>query len=106
MTWTRGCIRADSLNLASVVVMAGALCSICCCQPAACCCAPPARNPTQTPTPAYSAALCSIVNGEDVRTVMCLQEDSDMAYFDLDIAPILERCAARSDVRHVRHRIR
>lgn len=58
------------------------------------------------PAPPYSAALCSIVNGEDVRTVMCLQEDSDMAYFDLDIAPILERCAARSDVRHVRHRIR
>jgi hypothetical protein len=50
--------------------------------------------------------LDTIADGEGVRTVMCLQEDSDMAYFDLDIAPILERCTARSDVRHVRHRIR
>ena len=29
-----------------------------------------------------------------------------MAYFDLDVAPILDRCSQRGDVRHVRHRIR
>lgn len=29
-----------------------------------------------------------------------------MAYFDLDVAPIQDRCGARGDVRHVRHRIR
>lgn len=29
-----------------------------------------------------------------------------MAYFDLDVGPILERCGQRGDVRHVRHRIR
>lgn len=29
-----------------------------------------------------------------------------MAYFDLDIAPIVARAADRGDVRHVRHEIR
>ncbi len=29
-----------------------------------------------------------------------------MAYFDLDIAPIVARAAARGDVKHVRHEIR
>lgn len=29
-----------------------------------------------------------------------------MAYFDLDLSPILERIGARGDVNHVRHRIR
>lgn len=29
-----------------------------------------------------------------------------MAYFDLDVTPILERCGKRGDIRHVRHRIR
>ncbi len=29
-----------------------------------------------------------------------------MAYFDLDVNPILERCKQRGDVQHVRHRIR
>lgn len=29
-----------------------------------------------------------------------------MAYFDLDITPILGRVAERGDARHVRHRIR
>ncbi|KAI7843358.1 hypothetical protein COHA_003054 [Chlorella ohadii] len=52
------------------------------------------------------ADLDIIADGENVRTVMCLQEDSDMAYFDLDVAPILDRAAQRGDVRHVRHRIR
>ncbi|EFN57929.1 hypothetical protein CHLNCDRAFT_142013 [Chlorella variabilis] len=47
-----------------------------------------------------------VADGEDVRTVLCLQEDSDMAYFDLDLTPILERIGERGDVRHVRHRIR
>lgn len=47
-----------------------------------------------------------LADAEGVRTVMCLQEDSDMAYFDLDVAPIRERCAARGDVTHLRHAIR
>lgn len=29
-----------------------------------------------------------------------------MAYFDLDVNPILERSQQRGDVQHVRHRIR
>ena len=32
--------------------------------------------------------------------------DSDMAYFDLDVAPIVARATERGDVRHVRHEIR
>ncbi|KAL4443451.1 hypothetical protein ABPG75_011188 [Micractinium tetrahymenae] len=52
------------------------------------------------------ADVDKIADGEGVRTVMCLQEDSDMAYFDLDVNPILERCGQRGDVQHVRHRIR
>ncbi|KAL4550138.1 hypothetical protein Ndes2526B_g08305 [Nannochloris sp. 'desiccata'] len=43
---------------------------------------------------------------EGVRTVMCLQEDSDMAYFSLDVAPIRARCTSRSDIAHLRHAIR
>ena len=100
-------------------------------------------------TPADADA---IAEREGVRTVMCLQEDTDMAYFSLDVVPIQararreegrcigehagwllaccrahalstwgatlalqlpppppppqERCAARGDVAHVRHRIR
>ena len=50
--------------------------------------------------------LCRIAEGEGVRTVMCLQEDSDMAYFSLDISPILQRCSSRGDINHVRHSIR
>ena len=41
-----------------------------------------------------------------VGTVFCLQEDSDMAYFDLDINPIFERCKQRVDIKHVRFPIR
>jgi len=36
---------------------------------------------------------------------LCSQ-DSDMAYFDLNIAPIVARAAERGDVKHVRHEIR
>ena len=43
---------------------------------------------------------------ENVKTVMCLQEDSDMAYFSLDVAPIRNRCEERSDILHLRHAIR
>ena len=35
-------------------------------------------------------------------TIFCLQEDSDMAYFDLDLQPILHRCQQRGDIKHVR----
>eukprot|EP00887_Chlorella_sp_A99_P006117 scaffold22.g6117.t1 len=47
-----------------------------------------------------------LVESEDVRTVLQLQEDSDMAYFSLDLAPIKSRVEERGDVAHVRHRIR
>ncbi len=68
---------------------------------------PPNSHPLLTAlTSSQTARACSIADGENVRTVMCLQEDSDMAYFDLDVAPILDRAAQRGGVRHVRHRIR
>lgn len=35
-----------------------------------------------------------------------LQENCDMEYFSLDLVPIQERCAERSDIRHCRHPIR
>lgn len=41
-----------------------------------------------------------------VGTVFCLQEDSDMAYFSLDINPIIKRCQDREDIKHVRFPIR
>lgn len=50
--------------------------------------------------------LDRIAGDEGVTTVLCLQEDSDMAYFDLDINPIRLRAKERSDVAHLRHAIR
>lgn len=41
-----------------------------------------------------------------VTTVFCLQEDSDMAYFNLDIGAVTARCAERGDIEHVRFPIR
>ena len=41
-----------------------------------------------------------------VGTIFCLQEDSDMAYFSLDINLILKRCQERGDIKHVRFPIR
>ena len=35
--------------------------------------------------------------------VLCLQEDSDMAWFGLDVAPIEARCRGRGDIQHIRH---
>lgn len=43
---------------------------------------------------------------EGVSTVMCLQEDSDMDYFSLDIRPIRSRCHQVKVIDHVRHAIR
>lgn len=43
---------------------------------------------------------------ENVKTVLSLQEDCDMEFFSLDLLPIQERCQARSDIQHVRHRVR
>lgn len=39
---------------------------------------------------------------ENVKAIFCLQQDSDMAYFDLDIRAIIDRCEARGDIEHVR----
>jgi hypothetical protein len=55
----------------------------------------------QTPTD-----LDGLVEQEGVSTILCLQEDSDMAYFSLDVSPIRQRALARGDVRHLRHAIR
>ncbi|KAI3428039.1 hypothetical protein D9Q98_006425 [Chlorella vulgaris] len=52
------------------------------------------------------ADVDKVAEGEDVRTVLCLQEDSDMAYFDLDLSPITDRIKERGGITHVRHRIR
>eukprot|EP00884_Botryococcus_braunii_P007724 jgi/Botrbrau1/16953/Bobra.49_2s0017.1 len=41
-----------------------------------------------------------------IDSVLCLQMDSDMEYFSLDIDPIIERCGERGDIRHIRYRIR
>lgn len=46
-----------------------------------------------------------LADQENVRTIFCLQEDSDMEYFNLDIKPIQARCEERG-VKHVRFRIR
>ncbi|KXZ48593.1 hypothetical protein GPECTOR_26g496 [Gonium pectorale] len=47
-----------------------------------------------------------LADKEGVRTVFCLQEDSDMAYFSLDVKPIQARCEERGDIKHVRFPIR
>lgn len=52
-------------------------------------------------TPADAEALAK----QGVKTVFCLQEDSDMEYFKLDIAPVQQRCEELG-IRHVRFRIR
>ncbi|CAI7756651.1 unnamed protein product, partial [Closterium sp. NIES-54] len=43
---------------------------------------------------------------EGVGAVQCLQRDSDLEYFDLDINPIIERAAERGDIRHLWTEIR
>ena len=40
------------------------------------------------PTVMGSALQCRLADEEGVRSIVCLQEDSDMAWFDLDVAPI------------------
>ena len=48
----------------------------------------------------------SVLENEGVTTVMCLQENSDMEYFSLDVEPIRERCASGGMIDHIRHAIR
>lgn len=43
---------------------------------------------------------------EGVTTVLCLQENSDMEYFSLDVDPIRARCLEGGLIDHVRHAIR
>ena len=43
-------------------------------------------------------------NDEKVRAVLCLQQDKDMAYFDLDILPVLGGCEAVG-IDHFRSRV-
>jgi len=45
-----------------------------------------------------------LLEQEGVKLIFCLQEDSDMAYFNLDIKPIEARCKELG-VRHVRFRV-
>eukprot|EP00898_Chlorokybus_atmophyticus_P008759 jgi/Chlat1/8885/Chrsp92S00687 len=47
-----------------------------------------------------------LVEEEDVRVIFCLQEDSDLAYFNLDIGAIRARAEERGDVIHHRHPVR
>ena len=43
---------------------------------------------------------------EGVTTVLCLQENSDMEYFSLNVDPIRERCAKGRVIDHIRYAIR
>eukprot|EP00891_Asterochloris_glomerata_P008216 jgi/Astpho2/8216/e_gw1.00122.113.1_t len=56
--------------------------------------------------PQTAADVDRLAEQEGVGTIFCLQEDSDMAYFDLDLQPILHRCQQRGDIKHVRYPIR
>ncbi len=47
-----------------------------------------------------------LADDEGVGAIVNLQEDSDMAYFDLDLEPIRQCCAERGDVAHNRFPIR
>ena len=46
-----------------------------------------------------------LVDEEGTGSILCLQQDSDMEWFSLDIGPILDHAAERGDVRHTRYRI-
>ena len=50
--------------------------------------------------------LCRVADKQGVEAIVNLQEDTDMAYFDLDMEPICERCIQRGDVAHNRYPIR
>lgn len=52
------------------------------------------------------ADVDALAEREGVRTVLNLQEDSDMDWFSLDLAPIRARAAERGDVDHLRHWVR
>ena len=80
------CCRLSLPPQSSLLLQLAALCCCCCC--------------------GWPPAVCRLVVDEDVRTVLQLQEDTDMAYFSLDLAPIKARCEERGDINHVRHRIR
>ncbi len=49
---------------------------------------------------------CRLAEEQQVGAIVNLQEDTDMAFFDLDLSPIRERCIARGDVAHNRYPIR
>ncbi|KAF5840147.1 protein-tyrosine phosphatase-like protein [Dunaliella salina] len=49
-----------------------------------------------------AADVDRLAEQEGVTTVFCIQEDTDMAYFNLDLRPIQERCKERGDIKHVR----
>ena len=53
-----------------------------------------------------SAISRRLAQEQGVGSIVNLQEDTDMAFFDLDLSPIRERCMARGDVAHNRHPIR
>jgi len=49
-----------------------------------------------------AADVDRLAEQEGVTTIFCIQEDTDMAYFNLDLQPILDRCKERGDIKHVR----
>lgn len=56
-------------------------------------------------SPLRNCCCIRLVEDEGVGSILCLQQDSDMEYFDLDIRPILDRAQERGDVNHIRYRI-
>ncbi len=49
--------------------------------------------------------MCRLADEEGVRSIVCLQEDSDMAWFDLDVAPIqVAPCPPAAPARPQAHR--
>ena len=52
-----------------------------------------------------SLSWSRLVGSEKVGAILCLQQDSDMEYFGLDLRPILRRVEERADVSHTRFRI-
>ena len=53
----------------------------------------------------HNLVKCRLVEEENVGSIVCLQQDSDMEYFAVDVQPILARAHERGDVRHIRYRI-
>jgi hypothetical protein len=54
----------------------------------------------------FCGFVARVVEEAGIGSILCLQMDSDMEYFDLDIDPIIARCKERGDIKHMRYQIR